>query len=114
MAIDVDNHDRVFVKQLPNQVGVQLLHPYEDSNPPKNNDFEIVSNNVPQEQKVKVNEGLKQEDGLTVRKTEITKPLNKEQKALATKELHKNCWCNANSYKQYLADYNRQVQEIVA
>lgn len=114
MAVDVDNHDRVFVKQLPNQVGVQLLYPYEDSNPPKINDFEIVSNNVPQEQNVKVNKGLTQEDGLTVRKTETEKPLNKEQKALAKKQLHENCWCNGSSYKQYLADCNRQVQEIVA
>ncbi len=114
MAVDGDGHDKVFVKQLPNQVGMQLLHPYEDSNPPKINNFEIVSNNVPQEQKVKVNKDLVQEDGLTVRKTETKKPLNKEQKATARKELHKNCWCNASSYKQYLADYDRQTQEIVA
>ena len=60
MAIDNGNHDKVFVKQLPNQVGLQILYPYEDSNPPKINDFEIVSKNVSQEQKIKSSKGLKQ------------------------------------------------------
>lgn len=60
MALGNDNNDKVYVTKLPNEVGYTINHPYEDSNPPKIKDIEIVSKNVPLEQTIKSSKGLKQ------------------------------------------------------